>query len=386
VSIGSSFRCVVHTDIDELPLDVVSFVAAGRSDRLCLDTCWFDLLLRHALPCGTRPRVYVVRSAADAAVGCVLFAMAEDGPQRGRALRSLTNFYTTSFAPIVAEGAADVGAALAALAHFIRSERPAWDVVELRGLIAEDAASAATMRAFRSAGMLVDAYPQYENWFLPTAGLSAAEFYRSRPSRLRNTIGRKLKKAVKEDALDFALYASADALADGLAAYQAVYARSWKQPEAAPEFIPQLARRWAERGDLRLGVLRVGGAPAAAQMWLISGRRATIYKLAYDEAYASLSVGSILTRFMFDRVLDGDRPVEVDFGVGGESYKLDWMSDCRNVVGLVCFNPLSPRGLLGAARHFAGRARRRPRGRGASSPRPRPAASRIATTEEGARS
>jgi len=50
---------------------------------------------------------------------------------------------------------------------------------------------------------------------------------------------------------------------------------------------------------------------------------------------------------------------EIDYGVGSERYKLDWMSDCRHIIGLTCFNPRSIGGLSAAVRHFGGRLRRR---------------------------
>jgi CelD/BcsL family acetyltransferase involved in cellulose biosynthesis len=99
--------------------------------------------------------------------------------------------------------------------------------------------------------------------------------------------------------------------------------------------------------------------PVAAQIWLLSGKRATIYKLAYDGQYGQLSVGSILTKLMFDHAIDVDHVSEVDFGAGSEAYKLEWMSACRRVAALIAFNVRSPLGLIVAARHFSGRVRRR---------------------------
>ena len=86
--------------------------------------------------------------------------------------------------------------------------------------------------------------------------------------------------------------------------------------------------------------MRVDHEPAAAQIWLISGRRATIYKLAYDERFAPLSIGSILTKTMFDHVLENDGVSEIDYGVGSERYKRDWMSHSRRVIGLIGFAAL----------------------------------------------
>lgn len=351
-------RIGVYGQISELPPEVAAFVARLSGDELCLSSLWFDLLVRHGLAAGQQPRIYVVRAPDGGTIEGVMFAMSAVDGRRPRTLTSLSNFYTMSFAPLLSPEA-DARSALETLASHIAGERPAWDVVDLKGLIREATTTALLARAFQRAGMLVGDYFQFENWFFLTGGMSAADYFKSRPSQARNTITRKLKKAQKEHKLEFRLCASAADLAAGLADYERIYARSWKDPEAHPEFIPQLLRRFAEQQKLRLGILRIDGEPAAAQIWLVTGKRATIYKLAYDEKFAPLSVGSILTKMMFDHVLDSDKVAEIDYGVGSEAYKLDWMNECRHVVGLVCFNPLSLNGLVAAGRHFGGHLRRR---------------------------
>jgi CelD/BcsL family acetyltransferase involved in cellulose biosynthesis len=91
-------------------------------------------------------------------------------------------------------------------------------------------------------------------------------------------------------------------------------------------------------GSLRLGLIYVGQAPVAAQLWLMSGSKAVIYKLAYDEAYEAYSVGSILTRELASFVLSHDHPDELDYGVGSEPYKKDWMDGSRRLIGIEANN------------------------------------------------
>ena len=357
----------VYTDLRELPRDVAAFLADYSSDELCLNPSWFELLMHHSPEPGHKLRLYVVRGR-EGAVDGALFAMSADRA-RPRKLASLTNFYTMSYAPLLRRDLCDARVALDAVAAYIARERPRWDLIELRGLIAEHPVADELMRAFRRAGMWTTSYAQFENWYYPTKGIGSGDYFKSRPSQVRNTITRKLKKVQKEHELDFHLYASGDDLASGIADYEKIYSQSWKEPETYPEFIPQLLRRSASQKSLRLGVLRVDNEPAAAQIWLLTGRRATIYKLAYDEKFSPLSVGSLLTKMMFDYVLDNENIGEIDYGVGSEPYKLDWMSDCRNIVGLICFNPYSLRGFLAAGRHAAGRFIRTKGARGGTSAR-----------------
>jgi len=343
--------------LSELPSDVGSFISEQSRDQLWLDETWFDLLMRYSPMTGHRPRIYVVRSGGEGRVDCVLFtaSVAPGRMGRNRRLVSLTNFYTMSYAPLARSGSSGAAAALQHLATAIMRERPAWDVIELRSLIREMPTTTELVRAFRKAGMLVDTYFQFENWYQPTIGLTAAQYFKSRRSQLRNTVTRKLAKARKQHRLDIRIYISPAELAKGMEDYRTIYAHSWKEPEAYPEFVPQLLRQSAQQGTLRLGVLSVDEEAAAAQIWLVRGSKATIYKLAYDEKFAHLSVGSILTKAMFDHVIDIDHVAEIDYGVGSEPYKLDWMAERRHIIGLIGFNPRSIRGLLAAGKHFAGR-------------------------------
>lgn len=342
----------------DLPGDVKTFLSEQTKDQLWLSPLWFDLLLRYSSSSDRRLRIYAVRSGADGgSVECVFYATASLHGSRGRQrrLRSLTNFYTISYAPIVRGDPEVAGRAIRALVGALSRETPVWDVIELQNLVEDTPTTAELVRAFRDEGMLVGTYLQSENWFQPTSGLSGEEYFQRLPSKLRNTIIRKLKKARKEHIIRIEVYHSPEQLTRGINDYQRVYASSWKEPEAFPEFIPELLRRSAEKGTLRLGVLYVDEEPTAAQIWLVAGGKATIYKLAYDERFGRLSVGSILTKAMFDYVIDTDGVTEVDYGTGGDPYKRDWMNQHRRIMGMVAFNPRSMRGLVAAGRHFGGR-------------------------------
>jgi len=76
-------------------------------------------------------------------------------------------------------------------------------------------------------------------------------------------------------------------------------------------------------------------------------------KLAHDDAWRSLSPGTVLTAHMI-RGLLGEGAAELDFGRGDDGYKASWASLRRPRIGVLLANPRDPRGLLALARHWAG--------------------------------
>ena len=144
-------------------------------------------------------------------------------------------------------------------------------------------------------------------------------------------------------------------LEPAIAAFQEVYSASWKKPEPYPEFVPSLIRLLAAKGMLRLGIARLQGRPIAAQLWIAGQGKASIYKVAYHHAYASLSPGTVLTSYLLRHVIEQDRVREVDFLIGDDDYKKIWMSHRRERWGIVAFNPRTVIGCALLLKEVAGR-------------------------------
>ena len=138
-------------------------------------------------------------------------------------------------------------------------------------------------------------------------------------------------------------------------AYVQVYNQSWKVPEPFPEFIPGLCQLAAQKGWLRLGLIFLDNLPIAAQLWLVVEKKAYIVKLAYDQKFVKTSAGTVLTGALFRHVIDVDRVEEVDYLMGDDQYKQDWMSERRERRGIIAFNPQSPLGIAKAVYHFGGK-------------------------------
>lgn len=311
---------------------------------------WYDTLLAHATPPDAAP---VLAHAGDA---LLLPLMREAGR-----LAALTSPYTLDWRPLPAPGlpAPALRAAAREIGRLLRGGQP----VRLDCLDPDDPALAPLLAGLRGAGLMPLRFDHTGNWHQRLAPGAGWEGYlAARPSALRTTIGRKLARAAREAELDL-VAAPGAALEAGIAAYAEVRARSWKPHEPFPDFDGHLMRVAAGRGALRLGVLRMraDARPVAAQYWLLDegGRRATVLKLAHDEAARTASPGTVLTALMIRGLIEVDGVAELDFGRGDDPYKALWAAERRQRIGVLVADPRHPAGLAALARHAGGRLRRR---------------------------
>lgn len=340
-----SYATTVYTDLAVLPGRYEPLLSRAGSASFFFTLPWYRNFIQNVLGPHERPRIYAVEAAG--AVRAVL-PMRFSGSRR---LSGLSNYYTSLFGPALDAGEPDVQGVLGALAAAITRDEVPWDTIDLHPLAADAPVFPALVEAFRKAGLAVQTYFCFGNWYLRVGRRTYAEYFETLPSQLRNTVTRKRKQLEKLRPRIVVCRDEAD-LDEALKAYEQIYAVSWKVPEPYPHFITGLCRTCASQGWLRLGVVYVDDQPVAAQIWIVHGGIAAIYKLAYDERYAKLSAGSILTAHLMQHVIDVDKVEEIDYLTGDDAYKKDWMSDRRERWGILAFNLRTPGGILAAARHF----------------------------------
>lgn len=346
----------------DLPERYVALFQNNATHSFFLSLPWFENFCETALDPFEKTRIFTVESAeASGTPVAMLVTRYDAAPKRGlqpRTLSSLTNFYTSLYAPLVSPSQ-DLTASLGTLARAIKADRPAWDAVDLKWLDRDAPVFSGLQRAFRDAGMIVQTYFSAGNWYLPVNGRSYREYLQDLRSSVRNIASSKNKKIERSGRAHVDIVTGLAGLEPAIEAYERIYASSWKVPEPYPHFVPGLIRTCARHGWLRLGVAYVDGEPAAAQIWIVSNGTASIYKIAYDKRYAGLSVGSFLTTRMMEYALDVDKVSEVDYLTGDDKYKQDWMSHRRERWGILAMNPRTPGGALAIARHVGGRAIKR---------------------------
>jgi hypothetical protein len=272
---------------------------------------------------------------------------------RGNCLTSLANFYSVEHDLIAAPGA-NLHRGLAAILSEINAERPRWTSLSFAELDPRGASYSALVSRLRHAGLMVECTPGAATWYETTDSLRFADYLAARPSQLRSTWRRKHQKIKAAGGLSAAFFSGPEEIEGAIADYQTVYAASWKPPEPYPHFIPALIRLAAELGALRLGIYYLHGIPAAAQFWVLWRGRAVIYKLAHDRKFDDLSLGTLLTMEMIERVLVNDGPYEINLGRGDDPYKSLWFAGRRERWGITAANLRTARGFwLGLEREAA---------------------------------
>lgn len=322
-------KIVYHADLNEAQGDpALAALPAVRGPFDRLD--WMDLLASECLP-ERKPVVAIVSANGAAAV----LPLMTDGPRR---LSGLANWYSFWLRPL--------GSA-ALLPDLAASLRDKADAISLRNVPAEDLPD--LTQAFRTSGWLPVVSRCDFNYFLKVEGRSFAEYWASRPGKLREIVRRKGRKNIVS--LRIAREFSERDWAD----YEAIYRRSWKPGEGSPAFLRRFAMIEGEAGRLRLGIATIEGAPVAAQFWTVEAGTAFIHKLAHDEEARTHSPGSLLSAAMFEHVIDRDKVGEIDFGTGNDAYKRDWMEDCRERFAIDLYRIAAPRAWPLIVRALAGR-------------------------------
>lgn len=334
----------------------------GSHECFFVSLPWFRLFEQLVLERNERAVIYGVEEVTDGDDPLAALVLRETREPHGlwsaTKLESLANYYTPLYAVPGADGDR-ANAIVGTLCDALRIDSVRWDVLRLWPLDPHAAVFASFVSALRSAGMWVQTHFCFENWYLEVAGRSYTEYLQELPTVLRKNIPYSTRRLERTHRVTLEIVTEVGGLDQGLAHYECVYRSSWRPFESHPAFIRGLARLAAEQGALRLGLLYLDGEPAAVQIWVVHQGVASIYKICYDERFAKLSIGTVLTAKVMEHVIDVDRVRIVDYLSGDDAYKRNWMSHRRERWGIMAFNPRRVGGLLLAGRHIGGRAVKR---------------------------
>jgi CelD/BcsL family acetyltransferase involved in cellulose biosynthesis len=321
------------------------FETEQRQD-FAFGAAWFRNLIAHGLPPEATPCFAVLCRGSEPV------AIVPLRQERRGGLGSLTNCYTCVYAPLIA-GDAPVVETARLLGRELGRFCAAWPSVRLDALPQEWPGLDAFVAGVGEAGLRVRRFAGFGNWQEALHGRSWSAYLAARPGKLRELLRRKSRPAAPSGRIEFEIMRDSAGASRAVAAFEAVYARSWKPEEPHPRFNAGLIGEAARHGALRLAVASHAGLDIAAQLWVVANGRATVMKLAHDDAHAALSPGTLLTARVIEELI-GDGVETIDFGRGDDPYKRMWAGERRQRIGLLLLNPRRLRGLATLARHDAG--------------------------------
>lgn len=338
-----------YSSIADLPPTATSLLDRAERGSIQLGASWYALLQESVLAVsGERAVIHVV--LRDCVPLMVLPLVLDPSMRRGE-VRSFGNFYTAIYLPAIAGEATDDD--IEALLRYVRRFHRGARRLRLAPMDPQSSSYERLKRCLTRAGFKVFPYFCFGNWYLrPAKGWN--DYLASRPSKRRGELRRMAAKLLHDGGV-IEIFTPQKLTPDALKAFEVVYGASWKKPEPFPHFVPGLVALAANRDWLRLGVIRLGDVPIASQIWLVSHGRADIYKVAYDERYKQYSPGTILTGAMLEHVIDVDHVTEVDYLIGDDAYKRNWMDARRERWGIVAYDAASLIGFLGFLREIGGR-------------------------------
>ncbi len=269
----------------------------------------------------------------------------------GQRVESLGNYYTPLYSPALSEFAGE--AIMPDIVRQIEASRHHLGQMRFSPMDPKSVAFGGLRSGLKQAGWVPFEFFCFGNWYLKV-DQDWDTYLKNRSGMLRTTLRRSRARLIRDGGRLEMITGQGD-IETAIEAYLTVYAHSGKRLEPFPEFIPGLVRLAAKNNWLRMGIAWLGSRPVAAQIWLVANGKADIYKLAYDARDKMYSPGSLLTEMLMQHVFNQDRVSEIDYLIGDDPYKKQWMSHRRERWGIVAYNPKTLMGALGLLREVLGR-------------------------------
>ena len=304
-----------------------------QSDSIFLRKTWYDIFSKHALFKDQESLFIDIESCFydQKAIGLMPLIINPYKKFGSKSLQSMSNYYSPFYEfPVNFCWNQNLrNEAIAAVSQQLLE----YDIIELFPLISEQADQ--YIQSFSEIGFVGHQYQYSINWYEDDIK-NLSDYWSRRPSRLKNTLKRKLDKFSKNPFYQMKVVSPSSELElyKFLSDYHQVYFESWKRVEPYPAFIDLICEDAFKNNELRFGFIYYGDEPIAAQLWFVCGESAYIYKLAYNNSHKELSPGTLLTASLIEHVIEQDGVKIIDFLTGNDKYKSDWMSKNRTLYGI----------------------------------------------------
>jgi predicted ATP-grasp superfamily ATP-dependent carboligase len=348
----AAFKCNESYSLNSLDGEFSEMLDTAEYDSIYCGVRWYENLVSTVFTCDPGVRFcQFYKNGRPVA----LFPLHFSKTGFGQRVESLGNYYTPLYSPVFNESVADE--IVSDVVREIEKSSRNLALMRFSPMDPEFPIFGGLRRGLRGAGWIPFEFFCFGNWYLKVdQGWDA--YLKSRSGILRATLRRSMSKLTRDGGRLEMVTEHGD-IEKAIAAYLAVYSHSGKRLEPFPEFIPGLVRLAAKKHWLRMGIAWLGSRPIGAQIWFVANGKADIYKLAYDSRDKMYSPGTLLTSMLMQHVFEQDCVSEVDYLIGDDLYKKQWMSHRRERWGIVAYNPKTFMGALGLIREILGRIAKR---------------------------
>ena len=315
---------------------------------------WLRNLELNGIPPGDRLRLYAVTTLGEGAT-CALLPAVYSRLYSAHPRARVLHFAGVEGLPYAPLGAPDgVGEAAAeSVIRFLCQNRTSFDVLRLGPLVPAAPLLERVKATLRSARVPMHVYRAPSDYFEPTSGRSFADYRDTLPVALRETLDRVWHALVDRDRVSFRLVSREEDLDAAMRDYAIIQHAQIDDPAVErPGYLPGVLRTAARADALRLGILSIDSAPAAAQLWIRSGGIGCCMRMMSVPGRAGLPLDEMVADRVVEHLLDVDGVDELDFGATTDEMARDRGLQTRERVGVIAFNPRTWRGIKGAARHI----------------------------------
>jgi len=343
----------VYESLESLPEPVIAFFANAADRDFFQSIPWYRTVLRTAGPPLDQPRIYVADIEGRPVAALIVRKRMSAGRLKTRMLLSPSNGPYAAVSGPVLDG--ELGpAGLRAIVAEIARTSPAFHVLRFDCLDRQSSEYVALVKAFRSATMLLRPFQNDIGHYADVRGQAIEHVLSQRSPIVRDYVHHAVRGFADSGRGRFLLFTVGPDIKSALVDYALVDVQSWQDQEIYPDCTLKTIEAAANAGALRLGLYYVDGDPAAAQIWIVSGGRATIWRTRFAKRFATLGTVPALTFEMFRHAIDADHVVEINSGPGDDKIMHMWFDQQRERAGFLVFNPRTLKGWLATAGHMFG--------------------------------
>ena len=345
-----TIRMRMLRDDEPLPAEASPVFDDARAGNLFYSRAWLECYRRHGVPPGDRLQLHAMDRDDDGTLLALLpavFSRLYEAHPRARVLHFLQP-EALAHMPLFSRADAAVPG-LETLMDSLRVGIRPYDVLRFSPLRPGAPVFHALESVLRRSGHALQVYRLAPEYYASTPAATFAEFLAARPAALRERLDQG--RAAHADA-GFRLVCDADGVDDGLRDYCKILDANESDPESEPSsYLPNVMRVAAQCGALRLGILYLGGQPAAIQLWMVSGGRARCLRAWSVFSRQEEWPDDLLSERILAHLIDIDRVGELSYGALDDGFIGDWADAAREQFGLAAFNLRTWRGLKGTLRH-----------------------------------